>query len=1155
MPHTHIFHPSLAQSPGSQLSWQQLPGASLGLALSLAIEQSEQPLLIIAPDSLTVSHLIDEIRFFSKNDDLIHSLPGWETLPYDHFSPHQDIISERLACLARLPLLKKGCVIVAIDTLLQRLPPTDYIDGQCFALSIKDKLNLDVLRTKLVRAGYHSVNQVREHGEYAVRGSIIDIFPMGSQTPYRIDMFDDEIDSIREFSTETQRTIEKISTIKLLPAKEFPLTDSGIEKFRQSFREQFAGNPQKSPIYQDVSEGICPPGIEYYLPLFFESTATLFDYLPKDMHIIQLSHTQEKAAEYWHEINIRYEQGRHDISKPLPKPDQLFISIDDYFKKRREYPLVVVTQDDDTQKKRDDARTISFDTISSPDLVIDHKAAVPLSALQEFLKSCDDRILFCVESTGRREIILNLLNSIHISPTFFHSWDEFMQSQVKFGIAVTPIERGFRLKDPDITLIAESQLYGKRVIQTRSRKKSTTDPDALIRDLTELQINDPIVHIDHGVGRYTGLQTLTVGNQMAEYLCLEYQNNDKLFVPISSLHYVSRYMGSEPENAPINKLGTDHWNKAKKRAAEKVNDVAAELLDLYAKRASRPGHRYEIPVDAYQKFSAEFQFEPTPDQARAIEQVFGDMTSDKPMDRVICGDVGFGKTEVAMRAAFLAVQNNKQVAILVPTTLLAQQHYQNFLDRFADWPIEVGVLSRFSTAKEQSKTLERAALGQVDILIGTHKLLQNDIKFKELGLIIIDEEHRFGVKQKEKIKSLRTEIDILTLTATPIPRTLNMALAGIRDLSVIATPPSRRLSVKTFVHDYQDSIVVEAIQREIMRGGQVYFLHNDITNINKKAEEITKLVAEARVCVAHGQMHERDLEKVMAEFYHRHANVLVCSTIIESGIDVPSANTIIINRADKFGIAQLHQLRGRVGRSHHQAYAYLLIPGRKAITNDAIKRLDAISAYDDLGIGFTLSTHDLEIRGAGELLGESQSGDMQEIGFTLYMDLLSRAVSALKAGEVFNADTSQLYRRSEVDLHITALIPESYLADVQLRLQAYKVIANARTPADLDDIQVEMIDRFGLIPPALKNLFYVSELKLKADELGIIKIDANELGGKLDFGDKPNINPDRIIHLIQQKNRQFKLEGPNRLRFTLPTHELNQRVELVSGILKELAQP
>lgn len=1146
MPTADIFHPPLPQQPGERLLWKNLHGASIGLALSHALQDAKRPALIIAPDSLYVSHLLEELEFFSGKPDALLLFPDWETLPYDHFSPHQDIISDRLSALHRLPSLQHGAMITTLSTLMHRLPPRDYLDGHSFILKVGDKLNIDILRTRLDKAGYRHTSQVREHGEFAIRGSIIDLFPMGNKTPFRIDLFDDEVDSIRLFSPDTQRTLEKITDIRLLPAKEFPLTEEAIERFRQTWRSQFSGNPLKSPIYQDISEGICSPGIEYYLPFFFAQTATLFDYLPQNTLIVTIGDVQTKAEEFTQEIVSRYEQARYDTSRPLLAPDQLFLS--PAFVKSAltaTHPLLEINN---TSLKDG----IAFATAPAPTLDINHKATQPLAPLQQFSTDYQGRILFCAETMGRREVILQLFRSISLTPTFFPSWEAFLASDAARGIVVTPIEAGFQLDTPPLTVLTETQLYGKRVMQRRLRKRSAQDTDALIRDLTELQINDAVVHLDHGIGRYLGLQTLRVGEQIGEFLMLEYQGGDKLYVPVASLHLISRYTGADPDHTPINKLGTEQWQKAKRKAAEKVRDVAAELLDLYAKRASRSGHAFQGPDQQYASFAAAFPFEETPDQLQAIERVFADMTSDKPMDRVICGDVGFGKTEVALRAAFLAIQNGKQVVLLVPTTLLAQQHYQNFQDRFADWPIQVEMLSRFRSGKEQENVLQRMAEGKVDIVIGTHKLLQDDIKFKSLGLVIIDEEHRFGVKQKEKLKSLRAMVDILTLTATPIPRTLNMALAGIRDLSVIATPPARRLSVKTFVHEYQDHIIQEAIQREIMRGGQVYFLHNDVSTIKKKAEEIAALVSEARVSVAHGQMHERDLERVMSEFYHRQANVLVCSTIIESGIDIPTANTIIINRADKFGIAQLHQLRGRVGRSHHQAYAYLMTPPRESITADAAKRLDAISSLDDLGIGFTLATHDLEIRGAGELLGEQQSGDMQEIGFTLYMDLLSRAVDALKEGKEPDLEKSLLHHRSEIDLRITALIPEDYLNDVQLRLHFYKRIANAKNQAELDEIHVEMIDRFGLLPDALKNLFAISELKLKADALGIIKIDAGEKGGKFEFGDKPQVKPETIIRLIQTESKRFKLEGPTRLRFTLEPHEPKERIDLIDKLLNLL---
>lgn len=1146
MSKNNVFSPSLPQNPHEKINWRDLSGASIGLALSNALANKSQPMLIIATDNLAVAHLQEALHFFNTHEGDIYNFPDWETLPYDHFSPHQDIISERLATLTRLPNLSSGAVITTIANLMHRLPPCHYLHGFNFNINVGDSLNLDILRTRLTDAGYHAVSQVREHGEFAIRGSIIDLYPMGTPLPFRIDLFDVVVDSIRTFSPETQRTIEQITQIRLLPAKEFPVTEEAIEQFRQSFRTQFAGNPLKCPIYQDISEGITAPGIEYYLPLFFTETATLFDYLPPNTIIVTLGDWQTKADEFYHEATTRYEQGRHDILHPLLTPEQLFLTPKVIQECLSAYQEISVNATDTTP-------SVSFTTQAAPQLEIQHKLSEPLAPLKSFLSGYQGRVLFCAETMGRREVLLQLFQHIDLHPTYFPSWQAFLASDVTYGIVVSPLEEGFSLTAPALTILTEAQLYGKRVMQRRLRKKTIQDPDALIRDLTELQLDDPIVHIDHGVGRYRGLQTLTVGAQIAEFLCIEYQGGDKLYVPVSSLHLVNRYTGADAEHTPLNKLGTEQWQRAKRKAHEKVKDVAAALLDLYAKRAARPGFQYILANDQYERFAAAFPFEETPDQLQAIDAVFADMQATKPMDRVICGDVGFGKTEVALRAAFLAVQNNKQVVLLAPTTLLAQQHCQTFQDRFADWPIQVEMLSRFRTAKEQNSVLEKMANGRVDIVIGTHKLLQNDIRFKNLGLVIIDEEHRFGVKQKEKLKALRTHVDLLTLTATPIPRTLNMALAGIRDLSIIATPPARRLSVKTFVHEDRDHIVREAIQREIMRGGQVYYLHNEVSTINKKATELAQLVPEARTAVAHGQMHERDLERVMSAFYHRQSNVLVCSTIIESGIDIPTANTIIIQRADKFGIAQLHQLRGRVGRSHHQAYAYLLVPDPKHITADAKKRLEAIATLDNLGIGFTLATHDLEIRGAGELLGEQQSGNMHEIGFTLYMDLLSRAVSALQAGKNPDDEKSMLHHGPEIDLHLTALIPDTYIGDVQIRLQFYKRIANAKQTENLDEIQVTLIDRFGLLPQPVKTLFALSELKLIADQLGILKIDANDKGGKIEFSEAPKVKPETIIRLIQQPNRRFRLDGPTRLRFTLDAHEASTRIDLVAQVLAQLA--
>jgi len=1137
--------PPLPEQAGEALVWAHLPGASLSLALNQAIAENPYPVLIIAQDSTLASRLEQELRFFHQDSFPLLPFPDRETLPYDRFSPHQDLISERLATLYKIPALHQGGIITTITTLMHQLSPRNFLEGQTFLLAKGDRLDLEELRQRLTKAGYYCVNQVREHGEFAIRGSIIDLFPMGSPLPLRIDLFDNEVDSIRRFSPDTQRSSDTIEKIELLPAKEFPLSEEAIEHFRLAWRSVFSGNPLQSAVYQDVSEGIGPPGIEYYLPLFFDQTATLFDYLPPKTLIITVGEVAEQARHFWQETAHRFEERRYDKSHPLLSPDRVFLSPEQISERLQSYRRIQVALAPTKEK------AYSFAIEPTEPLLIDHQAVKAHAALQNFVSEYRGRILFAAESTGRREILLQALQQAKIQPKLYADWAAFMHDEEQYGITVAPLEDGFRLLDPPIAVLTETELFGKKIKIQRDRKTTAQDPDSLIRNLTELKVNDPVVHIDHGVGRYQGLQTLRVGDQVAEFLCLEYARGDKLYVPISSLESVTRYTGVDPEHAPLHSLGADQWQKAKRKAQERVRDVAAELLDIYARRAAHQGFAFKPPDEQYQAFAAAFPFEETPDQERAITQVIADMTSDKPMDRVVCGDVGFGKTEVAMRAAFLAVQNGKQVAILVPTTLLAQQHFQSFQDRFADWPVRIEMLSRFRTGKEQESTLARLSEGKVDILIGTHKLLQKDVELKSLGLVVIDEEHLFGVRQKEKLKALRTSVDLLTLTATPIPRTLNMALSEIRDLSIIATPPAKRLSVKTFVHEYDSHIIHEAVQREILRGGQVFFVHNEVATINKKAEEITKLIPEARVGVAHGQMHERELEKVMADFYHRKFNLLICSTIIESGIDIPTANTIIIHRADRFGLAQLHQLRGRVGRSHHQAYAYLLISSHKLISADAKKRLDAISALGELGVGFTLATHDLEIRGAGEFLGEEQSGNIHEVGFSLYTEFLARAVDALKSGETVNWDKGQS-ANTEIDLQVTALIPDNYLEDISLRLQFYKRIASSKTSRELDEIQIEMIDRFGLLPPALKNLFALSEIKLKLAELGIKKLEANNKGGKIEFIDKPKIDPQHLIKLIQTQPQRFRFEGATKIRFSLPAHELADRIRRVSDLIAEL---
>lgn len=1138
------LNPPLPEKSGEKWQFGNLNGSSAALALSCLAQKSSVPLLIITHDNLSANRIESALNFFYK-DLAVLSFPDWETLPYDNFSPHQDLVSQRLFTLAQLPMLKRGVLIVPVTTLLQRLAPQSYVSGYSFALKKGDRLNQDELRRQLEHSGYRNVGQVMEHGEFAVRGSIIDLFPAGSNVPFRIDLFDEEVDSIRTFDPETQRTIDIIAKIDLLPAREFPLTNQAITHFRQTWREKFSGDPTQCPIYQDVTHGFSPAGVEYYLPLFFDQTATLFDYLPTNTVVIQTDDAHTSAENFWQGIKERHEQLSYDITRPILPPHDLFLRVEELFAAIAHFRQISLQND----ALPTGAGKYNFATQPLPNLIIQNKAENSLSQLQEFLTTETGRVLFCAESAGRKEVLLDLLQKINVHPYPVNSWQDFLNDTHPYAITVGSLEEGLGLTDPVLTVIAEAQLFGYQVMQRRRRRAKGYDSDAIVRNLAELTVGSPVVHIDHGVGRYTGLQNLMIDDVETEFLTLEYLGNDKLYVPVSSLHLISRYSGVDLENPPLHRLGTDQWDKAKQKAAEQVSDIAAELLDLYARRAAQSGHAFQKPDEQYLTFAATFPFEETPDQQQAIEQVIQDMKLDKPMDRLICGDVGFGKTEVAMRAAFIAVQNNKQVAVLVPTTLLAQQHYQNFRDRFAEWPVNIEVVSRFRSSKEQKSVLENTAEGKVDILIGTHRLIQKDVQFKNLGLLIIDEEHRFGVQQKEKLKALRSEVDILTLTATPIPRTLNMAFSGLREFSIIATPPARRLSIKTFVRERNNALLREAILRELLRGGQIYFLHNTVETIERTAEEITTLVPEARVQVAHGQMSERDLEKVMADFYHQRFNVLVCTTIIETGIDVPSANTIIIDRADKFGLAQLHQLRGRVGRSHHQAYAYLMTPPPKTISADARKRLDAIASLEDLGAGFTLATHDLEIRGAGDLLGQEQSGNIQAIGFSLYMELLEHAVKALKSGKQ-PLLAIPLRTGTEIDLHITTLIPANYIPDVHTRLVLYKRIASAIDFAGLQELRAEMIDRFGPIPAPTQNLFKITELKLKAQNLGIRKIEASAFGGRIEFEEKPNIDPLTLIKLIQREADKYKLEGPTRLRFKWQQPVPEDRISQMTNFLE-----
>ncbi len=1138
--------PKLPGAAGKQ-HWGNLPGAALSLAVAEAACAAKRFTLLLTADSQSAERLQEELAFFAPDLPVLH-FPDWETLPYDVFSPHQDIISQRIATLYRLPEIKHGVLVVPIATALHRLAPTRFLLGSGLLLDVGQKLDVEEMRARLEAAGYRCVDTVYEHGEFAVRGALIDLFPMGSETPYRIDLFDDEIETLRTFDPETQRSVDKVESIRLLPAREFPLEKKAVTDFRGRFRERFDVDYRRCPIYQDLASGITPAGIEYYLPLFFEETGTLFDYLPGDTQVFSLPGIEQAAEQFWLDARTRYEDRRVDPERPLLPPADIFLPVEDCFARLKHWPRVVVSQEDvevGVGRERFDARAL-------PDLAIQAKASEPLAALRRFIEEYPGRVLFCAESAGRREVLLELLARLKLKPLEVANWHEFTASRERLAICIAPLDEGLLLDQ--IALIAESPLFGQRVMQRRRREKSRDGGDNVIKNLTELREGAPVVHIDHGVGRYLGLVTMEFDGQAAEFLALMYAEEAKLYVPVASLHLIARYTGSDDALAPLHRLGSETWQKAKRKAAEQVRDVAAELLDIYARRAAREGHAFKDPAVDYATFSAGFPFEETPDQQAAIDAVRADMLAGKPMDRLVCGDVGFGKTEVAMRAAFIALHSGKQVAVLVPTTLLAQQHYNSFRDRFADWPVTVEVMSRFKSAKEVNEAVAKLAEGKIDIVIGTHKLLQDDVRFKDLGLCIIDEEHRFGVRQKEQLKALRSEVDILTLTATPIPRTLNMAVSGMRDLSIIATPPARRLSVRTFVLEQQDSVIKEALLRELLRGGQVYYLHNDVKTIEKCAADLQALVPEARVGIGHGQMHERELERVMSDFYHKRFNVLVASTIIETGIDVPSANTILIERADKFGLAQLHQLRGRVGRSHHQAYAYLLTPPRKGMTEDAQKRLEAIANAQDLGAGFVLATHDLEIRGAGELLGDGQSGQIQAVGFTLYMEMLERAVKAIRKGEQPNLE-QPLGGGPEVNLRVPALIPDDYLPDVHTRLILYKRIASAADEDGLKELQVEMIDRFGLLPEPTKNLMRLTLLKLQAEKLGIKKVDAGPQGGRIEFAADTCVDPLVLIKLIQGQPNRYKFEGATLFKFQVPMERPEERFNTLEALLERLAPP
>ena len=1137
---------------GKPLQLSQLYGSSCSLLLAERIAAFKGLSVIVCNDMANLQQIEQEVLFFSHKKPDIIRFPDLETLPYDQFSPHQDIISERIKCLASIADCQQGLLILPITTLLQKVAPTTFIYQHSFNIKVGDMIEPTDLRARLMQYGYNSVSQVEQHGEYVLRGSILDLFPMGSTKPFRLDFCDDSLESIRIFDIDSQLSSEKLQQVNLLPAREFPLSQTGISLFRQNFRKRFEIDPNTCPVYSDVSAGIASPGVEYYLPLFFDGLMSLFDYLPEHSQFMIDQSALQHGEAFCQQVEMRYQSLRHNLERPLLSPHELYLDTSKLQQQLECFPCLIYSR---FKHQREDMQTLNCDTQAVPPLNLQRQAEQPDQALQTFINQpIFKKILFSAESAGRRELLYELLQHYGIRPTLVKQWGDFLSNQTsRFFLTASSLEDGLTLKNHGLAIIVEQQLFKDRARQKRRHSfKKTRDAETIIQSLADLHEGAPVVHEDHGIGRYRGLKTLTISGIATEFLCIEYANTDKLYVPVSSLHLISRYSGADSEQAPLHRLGSDHWQRIRRKTQQKIHDVAVELLEIQARREALSGFSHNLSTDEYQQFASDFPFEETPDQQNAIHAVIADMQSARPMDRIVCGDVGFGKTEVGMRAAFIAASSAKQVALLVPTTLLAQQHYQNFLDRFADWPIRIASLTRFTHKKELEKILQQLANGQIDIIIGTHKLLSESIKYHDLGLVIVDEEHRFGVRHKEKLKALRAQVDLLTMTATPIPRTLNMSLSGMRDLSIIATPPIQRHAIKTFVSQWNNDTLIEGCQRELKRGGQIYFLHNEVKSIEKTASELQTLIPEARIGIVHGQMKEKALEQVMLDFYHHRCNLLVCTTIIESGIDVPDANTIFINRADKLGLAQLHQIRGRVGRSHHRAYAYLIVPPERSMTVDARKRLQAIESLEDLGVGFTLATHDLEIRGAGELLGGEQSGQIAEIGFTLYSELLNRTIKSLKSNQPLDLD-APLMRPSEVDFHIPALIPESFIPDVHHRLIEYKRIASATDEKALRELQVNLIDRFGLLPEPLQHLFRITRIKLQTTALGIEKIDIGEQSGKIVFTPKTTIEPMKIITLIQANPTSYRFDGKQTLRISHQNDELEPRFQQIETLLNELA--
>ena len=1161
--------PAELPAAGHRAATPVLHGSSDALAIARLARAAARPLAVITASAADAERLLEELPFFDP-EIRVHLFPDWETLPYDQLSPHHDLVSERLATLYQLMQRALDVAIVPVTTALYRLAPVEYLAARSFHFRQGARLAPGELRSQLVTAGYAHVTQVIAPGEYCVRGGLIDIYPMGSTLPYRIELDDDIVESIRSFDADTQRSIYKVNEVRLLPAREFPLDEPAQARFRQSFRERFEGDPSRSRVYKDISKGVPSTGIEYYLPLFFEKTALLTDYLPPDTVIVTQGALARAAEQFWSDTFTRYSMLRGDSANPPLPPHDLFLTTDEFFGAIKAFARVEIpdareagTRDSGLGTRDSTSEAVGFGHQSLvsglqspisplPPLAVERRADNPLHRLRAFLDTFPGRVLVLAEGLGRRETLHEYLTENGLNPVAAQGFRELAAATDRLMLAVGPLHAGFILSDENIALVTENELYAQQARIRKEREGARRTPaEGMLRDLSEVKIGDPVVHEQHGIGRYRGLVTMDLGEGEAEFLMLEYAGSDKLYVPVSSLHLIARYSGAPAEAAPLHQLGSGQWEKARKKAAAQARDTAAELLNLYAQRMLREGHAFQLRPHDYDAFREGFPFEETPDQAAAVNAVLEDLKSGKPMDRLICGDVGFGKTEVALRAAFVAVADGKQVAVLVPTTLLAEQHFNTFSDRFAEWPIKVAELSRFRTGKEQAAALAGLAEGRVDIAIGTHKLLSRDVRFKDLGLVIVDEEHRFGVRQKERLKALRAEVDVLTLTATPIPRTLAMAMEGLRDFSVIATAPERRLAIKTFVSRYSKPMIREAALRELKRGGQIYFLHNDIDSIGHVEEVLAKLVPEARIRVAHGQMRERELEHVMRDFYQQRFNVLLCTTIIETGIDVPTANTIIMNRADKFGLAQLHQLRGRVGRSHHQAYAYLLLPEEGNITAQARKRLEAIQMMEELGSGFFLAMHDLEIRGAGEVLGEEQSGEMQEVGFNLYLRMLDTAVRSLKLGKEPDL-AAPLEVNTEINLHAPALLPADYVHDVHERLVLYKRLANCESQEELDALREELIDRFGNTPEAARSLVESHRLRILGKPLGVARIDATESAILLQFVPRPPIEPARVLKLVQSR-RNYRLAGQDRLRIEAPLPDVRARVAAIREAFGELA--